>query len=427
MFLRCLLVPTAPGNDPTRRMDAALRLSRRLHAHIGVGFMAPGPEHVLASMASLVPVGQTTIEAIEQGVREAATDGKAALQAWCGRQGVAFMPTGERLDATFATWTEYSGEVELILTSLGRVNDLVIVDRPDPARPFTGRALDTALFSIGRPTLMIGEPVTYDPLYHVVIESYLVFLAGPDVRAVPLALVTRLETVDAERIEWLGERPLIQYRGHLMPLVAADPDMAVRREGSQDLLVFSDGTQATGLLVDGIVDIVAEHARIETGFDRPGIIGSAVLRGRATDIVDVAHHLNLTGTGWGQGTQAGEGRRTTILLVEDSPIVREILVATLNVEGYAVSAVADTDGAMAALSGTCLIDAVVGSIATLADLRAKGCISGMPAVALAAVADSRTIARANGIGLTDLVARSDRRGLLAALAALPLAGLPLAA
>ena len=169
MFLRCLLVPTAPGIEPTRRMDAALRLSRRLNAHIGVGFMAPGPEHVLASMATLVPVGQTTIEAIEQGVREAAADGKAALQAWCGRQGVAFMPTGERLDATFATWTEHSGEVEPILTSLGRVNDLVIVDRPDPARPFTGRALDTALFSIGRPTLMIGEPVTYDPLYHVVI------------------------------------------------------------------------------------------------------------------------------------------------------------------------------------------------------------------------------------------------------------------
>lgn len=54
MYLRCLLVPTAPGIDPTCRLDAALRLSRRLHAHIGVTFMGPEPEHVLADLACLV-------------------------------------------------------------------------------------------------------------------------------------------------------------------------------------------------------------------------------------------------------------------------------------------------------------------------------------------------------------------------------------
>lgn len=72
MYLRCLLVPTGPGIDATRRLDAALRLGRRLHAHIGVAFMAPGPEHVLAAMASLVPMDGTTIEAIQQSVRESA-------------------------------------------------------------------------------------------------------------------------------------------------------------------------------------------------------------------------------------------------------------------------------------------------------------------------------------------------------------------
>jgi nucleotide-binding universal stress UspA family protein len=169
MFLRCLLVPTAPGIEATRRLDATLRLSRRLHAHIAVGFMAPGPQEVLAGMASLVPVDDTTIAAIEKGLRTAAEAGKAALRAWCTRQGVPFMPAGARLDATFATWAEHSGEVEPVLTRLGRVNDLVVVDRPDPTRPFTARALDTALFSVGRPTLIVGEPVTYDPLYHVVI------------------------------------------------------------------------------------------------------------------------------------------------------------------------------------------------------------------------------------------------------------------
>ena len=169
MFLRCLLVPTAPGLDATRRLDAALRLGRRLRAHIGVAFMAPGPEHVMASMASLVPMDCATIEAIARGVREAAAEGKAALETWCEREGVAFMPEGDRLDATFVTWTELSGEVEPLLTLAGRINDLVIVDRPNPDEPFTGRALDTAMFSVGRPTLMVGESVPYDLLDHVVV------------------------------------------------------------------------------------------------------------------------------------------------------------------------------------------------------------------------------------------------------------------
>ncbi|UIN37340.1 universal stress protein [Methylobacterium oryzae] len=169
MFLRCFLVPTAPGIDPTKRLDAALRLGRPLHAHIGVSFMAPGPEHVLAGMAGLVPMDCATIEAIERGVRESAAEAQAALRAWCAREGVAFGMSGGRLDATFATWTELSGEVEPLLTLAGRVSDLVIVDRPDPAHPFTGRALDTALFSVGRPTLMVGETVPYDLLDHVMI------------------------------------------------------------------------------------------------------------------------------------------------------------------------------------------------------------------------------------------------------------------
>ncbi|MDP4003344.1 universal stress protein [Methylobacterium sp. NEAU K] len=169
MYLRCLLVPTGPGVDPTRRLEAALRLGRRLQAHIGVCFMAPGPEHVLAGMASLVPVDDRTIEAIERGVREAAAEGKAALRAWCERENVPLIAKAERLDATFATWTELSGEVEPLLTLAGRVNDLVLVDRPNPGQPFTGRALDTALFSVGRPTLMVGETVPNDLLGHVMI------------------------------------------------------------------------------------------------------------------------------------------------------------------------------------------------------------------------------------------------------------------
>ena len=121
--------------------------------------------------------------------------------------------------------------------------------------------------------------------------SYLVFRAGGDLRAVPLSLVTRLETVEAERIEWLGGHPVIQYRGRLMPLAVADAGMSIRRGGTQDLLVFTSGERPAGLLVDAIIDIVSERVEVEPAASRPGILGTAVLRGRATDLVDVAHFL----------------------------------------------------------------------------------------------------------------------------------------
>ena len=84
---------------------------------------------------------------------------------------------------------------------------------------------------------------------------------GEALKAVPLSL-TRLEEIDATKIEWLGGEALVQYRGRLMPLVAADEALAIRRDGKA-LVVFSDGERMMGLAVDEIVDIVDDKLDIE--------------------------------------------------------------------------------------------------------------------------------------------------------------------
>ncbi len=280
MVLRCLLVPTAPGLDATRRLDAALRLGRRLRAHIGVAFMAPCPAHVMAGMASLVPMDGATIDAIERGVREAAAEGKAALQAWCGREGVPFMRADGRLDATFATWTELSGEVEPLLTLAGRVNDLVIVDRPNATEPFTGRALDTALFSVGRPTLVVGECVPYDLLDHVVIawngSLEATHLIGQSITLLHEA--TRVTVVHArtERFEEARAADLCAYlRWHgivaeavTLPVEggtsvgAAILAEAGRRNASMLALGAYTHSRVREFLLGSVTRHVVEHARI---------------------------------------------------------------------------------------------------------------------------------------------------------------------
>lgn len=280
MYLRCLLVPTGPGLDATRRLDAALRLCRRLHAHIGVAFVAPGPEHVLAGMASLAHVDATTIAAIRQGVREAAAEGRAALAAWCGRAGVPLIAKAERLDATFATWTEHSGEIEPVLTRAGRVNDLVIVDRPDPARSFTGRALDTALFAVGRPTLMVGQVVPPDLLDHVVIawngSLEATRLIGQSITVLHEAGRVTVVHAPTERYEearpadlcaylrWHGivAEPVSLPVGEGTSVGAAILAEAERRNASLLALGAYTHSRVREVLLGGVTRHVIEHARI---------------------------------------------------------------------------------------------------------------------------------------------------------------------
>uniref|UniRef100_UPI00131ABCA1 universal stress protein n=1 Tax=Beijerinckia sp. L45 TaxID=1641855 RepID=UPI00131ABCA1 len=50
-----------------------------------------------------------------------------------------------------------------------RVNDLTIIDRPDPEIPFTDRAFDTAVFATGRPALMLSRTLPTDLLSHIAI------------------------------------------------------------------------------------------------------------------------------------------------------------------------------------------------------------------------------------------------------------------
>ena len=53
-----------------------------------------------------------------------------------------------------------------------------------------------------------------------------------------------------------------------------------------------------GLVVDEIVDIVEERLDIEVASERPGVLGYAVIKGSATEIIDVGHFLPQAFADW---------------------------------------------------------------------------------------------------------------------------------
>ena len=260
--------------------------------------------------------------------------------------------------------------------------------------------------------------------------SLLLFKAGDDSpKAVPLALVARLEEIDRKEIEYSNGKPVVQYRGKLMPLVPIDPALRIGHEGRQPILVFSDKERSMGLLVDEIVDIVEDVLHVELGSDQPGLIGSAVLAGKATDLVDTGFYLMQAYDDWfgsrSDGALDSVARTLRVLLVDDSPFFRNLLTPLLSVAGYEVSAVESADRALDLQEAGEEFDVIISDIEMpgmngfefAETVRNTGRWRNTPMVALSSHATPQDLNRGREVGFTDYIAKFDRDALLTSLSA----------
>jgi two-component system chemotaxis sensor kinase CheA len=253
----------------------------------------------------------------------------------------------------------------------------------------------------------------------------LVFRAGSSQpKAVPLALITRLEEIDARTIELSNGRHMVQYRGHLMPLISLDDKVQVKGEGAQPLLVFSDGSRSMALVADEIVDIVDERLDIEVTTASDGVLGSAIIKGQATEIIDVGHFVPLAFADWFRGKEnAGRPRRPNVVLVDDSPFFLNMLTPVLQAAGYDVTPISRPQDAIELLKNGQHADIVITDIdmpgmdgfAFAEQLRADPRMAHLPIIGLSSVISVEAVARGRQVGFHDYVAKFDRQGLIAAL------------
>jgi two-component system chemotaxis sensor kinase CheA len=110
--------------------------------------------------------------------------------------------------------------------------------------------------------------------------------------AIPLSLVARLEQFPLSTVERSNAHEVVQYRGEIMPLVQLSQVLGGGGCGAEnkeiiEVVVYSERGKSVGLVVDQIIDIVEE--RITAKSDRQGghLLGTAVVQGKVTDILDV--------------------------------------------------------------------------------------------------------------------------------------------
>ncbi len=131
--------------------------------------------------------------------------------------------------------------------------------------------------------------------------ALLVLEVGGQRAALPLREVSRLEEFALDRIERSGNAEAVQYRDGILPLVrlagAIGLVESARDDDQVSVVVHESGANRIGIVIDRVLDVVdAAVVRSDVG-RRAGVLGSAVIGDRVTDLVDLDAVVALSGVG----------------------------------------------------------------------------------------------------------------------------------
>jgi two-component system, chemotaxis family, sensor kinase CheA len=268
-------------------------------------------------------------------------------------------------------------------------------------------------------------------------HSLLLFQNSPgEVCAIPLDTVLRIERTTPERVEMVGSRRTIQYRGASLPLVTLSDAARVNPLGeSRDLAVIVANVRGreVGLLGAMPVDVVETKTLIDqTTHRQTGIAGSAIIRDKTTLIADVFELIDTVYPEWKEvraSLPATAGQPATngnpvLLLAEDSDFFRAQIKQYLEQDGFTVLEAPDGQAAW-----ELLLDHVQEICAVVTDIemprltgleltqriRGDARLGQLPVIALSSLAADEDIARSKAAGANEHLVKLDRDLLLSTI------------
>ncbi len=140
----------------------------------------------------------------------------------------------------------------------------------------------------------------------------LVTAPGGDRVALPVGVVSRIETIPAASIERVAGREVLQYRDAVLPLVRLTDVLAADAPppgaASVQVVVCASGGRSVGLIVESVLDIVREPLALGQPGGRPGVLGSAVIDRRVTQVLDAGGLVRAAGEDHVPPAAAGAAR-----------------------------------------------------------------------------------------------------------------------
>ncbi len=269
------------------------------------------------------------------------------------------------------------------------------------------------------------------------LQSLLLFRNAVDqVCAAPLDSVLRIERITPDRIETVGQRRTVQYRGASLPLVTlSDAAQIQPLADTRDLAVIVSNVHGReiGLLGAMPVDVVESRAVVDRSTHRQtGISGSAIIRDRTTLIADVSELVAALYPEWTQPAEPATTSETspgsvTLLLAEDSDFFRAQIKKYLEQAGFHVLDAPDGEAAWdLLLDHASQVQAVVTDVEMprltglelARRIRGDERVSSLPVIALSSLAGEEDIAKGKAAGVDDYLVKLDRDQLLTSVNAL---------
>ncbi len=172
-------------------------------------------------------------------------------------------------------------------------------------------------------------------------QYILVFAVGEQWYAIPMALVERIEEVEAAAMEKSGRREVLQYRGDVVRVIRLASVLEVESLPEQELepcLIISDQGSRLCIQVDKIIDIVKQKLEIHLENSEPYFIGTAVVDGRSTEVIDIFEVIKKVAPNWFSSKGDRRQRVQKILYVEDAVFFRNMVIPLLDGLGCEVIA-----------------------------------------------------------------------------------------
>lgn len=248
---------------------------------------------------------------------------------------------------------------------------------------------------------------------------------------VPLNQVERVEKIKRQDIEQIGGRRVMQYRGGSLPLISIDEVASVLPLDDRDdllVIVFHLAGKDVGLLAIGPIDAIEIAADIDdVTLKQPGIMGSAIIGGRTTMLVNIFEITQISNPQWFEDHAAyaelklEDAEIPTILIVEDSNFFRNQVKGYMEEAGFNVLEGEDgkiawgilekqgeeitmvvTDIEMPNMDGFTLTEKIKG------DKR----FCHLPVIALTTLAAEEDIARGKAVGVNEYHIKLDKERLM---------------
>lgn len=196
-------------------------------------------------------------------------------------------------------------------------------------------------------------------------ESYFILLfdIGKERMALPIALISRLDKVKANKIQISGGKEVIVYKNEVVPIIRLENYLPIEKIPPQEeyiILFFTEKDKTCGILCSQIVDTIEITLNVEEGiYNYPGILGHKIIEGKTVLFIDIYKIIEMYDPEWFGIKKKEEIKKKKILLVEDSTFFRNMIKNYLQTEGYEVETVQNGKEALEKLAINKYFDLII--------------------------------------------------------------------